>query len=315
MSDSAPSRSNAWWWLAATAIVLAGVGFMWLLWQGPWILDRARLGEGTTTGIASVVTGFRTAVVAVGAGIVAGTGLVLSHRSLQHIRTNDNRQAEFTRGTLELAHEGQVTDRFAKAISQLASLADVERLGGVYSLERIMRDSEKDHPTVVEVLAAFVRHHAPLPEQSGGQAGATPDQRLSEPVQAALTVLGRRPHRHEPFNIDLHRTDLRGADFNEANLANAQLWETDLRSANLFSADLRGANLFRTDLSEASLREAVITGAKTEQAFLRGSFLEGIEGLTAEQVVAAYPSSTTRLPDALADNQEVQERIVDLEMP
>ncbi|MFF7535245.1 hypothetical protein ACFZB2_40220 [Streptomyces bobili] len=104
---------------------------MWLLWQGPWILDRARLGEGTTTGVASVVTGFRTVVVTVGAGIVTGTGLVLSHRSLRHTRANDNRQAEFTLGTLELAHEGQVTDRFAKASSQFPSQPDVEKLGGV----------------------------------------------------------------------------------------------------------------------------------------------------------------------------------------
>ncbi|MFD3676882.1 pentapeptide repeat-containing protein [Streptomyces sp. NPDC058613] len=314
------------------------------------------MGTDTTPGVASVVTGFRTAVVAIGAGIVAGTGLVLSHRSLQHTRTNDNRQAELTRGTLdlttrslehaqakdreqaeltrgtlelttrslehaqardreqaELTREGQVTDRFTKAISQLASEFDVERLGGVYALERIMGDSEKDHPTVVEVLAAFVRYHAPLPAETGNQAGVTEHQRLSEPVQAALNVLGRRPKRSEPFNIDLHRTDLRNADLDAANLASAQLWESDLRGANLRGANLYRANLFRTDLREAVLREVLITEAIMEQAFLQGTFFEEAVGLTPEQVVAAYPSSTTRLPEALTDIQEVEERIVDLE--
>ncbi|HXT93389.1 MAG TPA: hypothetical protein VN714_29505 [Trebonia sp.] len=35
------------------------------------------------------------------------------------------------------------------------------RLGAIYALERIMIDSERDHPTIVEVLAAFVREHCP----------------------------------------------------------------------------------------------------------------------------------------------------------
>ncbi|MGW0828772.1 pentapeptide repeat-containing protein, partial [Streptomyces sp. NPDC002845] len=87
-----------------------------------------------------------------------------------------------------------------------------------------------------------------------------------------------------------------------------------LRGANLRGANLYRANLFRTDLREAVLREVLITEAIMEQAFLRGTFLEEAVGLTPEQVVAAYPSSTTRLPEALADIQEVQERIVDLEM-
>jgi hypothetical protein len=36
------------------------------------------------------------------------------------------------------------------------------RLGGSYALERIARDSARDHPTVMEVLSAYVHEHAPL---------------------------------------------------------------------------------------------------------------------------------------------------------
>ena len=65
------------------ALLIGTAGFLWLLWKGPWFLDNAHLNQGTTPGVASVVSGFRTAVVAVGAGAVAGTGLYLSHRTLQ----------------------------------------------------------------------------------------------------------------------------------------------------------------------------------------------------------------------------------------
>jgi len=54
-----------------------------------------------------------------------------------------------------------VTDRFIKAIEQLGSKELDARIGGIYALERVARDSEKDHRTVMEVLTAFIREHSP----------------------------------------------------------------------------------------------------------------------------------------------------------
>jgi hypothetical protein len=34
------------------------------------------------------------------------------------------------------------------------------RIGGIYALERVARDSDKDHPTVIKVLTTFVRVHS-----------------------------------------------------------------------------------------------------------------------------------------------------------
>jgi hypothetical protein len=65
-----------------------------------------------------------------------------------------------------LNRAGQITDRFGKAVGQLGSAELDVRLGGIYALERIARDSADDHPQVMEVLTAFVRVHAPLREQS-----------------------------------------------------------------------------------------------------------------------------------------------------
>lgn len=43
------------------------------------------------------------------------------------------------------------------------------RLGGIYALQRIMQDSVRDHSTVVSVLAAYVRQHAPSPVKAHGR--------------------------------------------------------------------------------------------------------------------------------------------------
>ena len=48
--------------------------------------------------------------------------------------------------------EADQRDRYAKAIEQLGSSKLDVRLGGIYGLERIAKTSERDHPTVVEVL-------------------------------------------------------------------------------------------------------------------------------------------------------------------
>ena len=66
----------------------------------------------------------------------------------------------FTVRNFTLSREGQVTDRYTKAIEQLGSDKLDVCLGGIYALERIARDSARDHPTVIEVLSAFIREHS-----------------------------------------------------------------------------------------------------------------------------------------------------------
>ena len=66
----------------------------------------------------------------------------------------------FTAKTLRTTQEGQITDRFTKAINQLGEAGPERlpiRLGGIYALERIAKDSERDHWPIMEVLTAYLR--------------------------------------------------------------------------------------------------------------------------------------------------------------
>jgi hypothetical protein len=117
----------------------------------------------------------------------------------------------FTAQNYRLARQGHVTDRYTKAIEHLgADKLDI-RIGAVYALERIARDSAADHPTVMEVLAAFVREHSrepwPPPDPSG--TAADPAERRTRPdLEAAMTVIGRRNIRHDTTVIDISRAQL-----------------------------------------------------------------------------------------------------------
>lgn len=66
-----------------------------------------------------------------------------------------------TQKQLALTESGQVTDRFTTAITQLASAKLEERLGGAHSLGRLMNDSPGDRWTIAQILAVYLKEHAP----------------------------------------------------------------------------------------------------------------------------------------------------------
>ncbi|MEU8894154.1 pentapeptide repeat-containing protein [Streptomyces sp. NPDC048442] len=273
--------------LLGVALALVIVGYALLLWRGPWWIDGAHL---RTTNLQPadgvVITGFRTMLVAVGAGVVAGLGLYYTHRSHRHAeKLYAHSQEQFAhvrekdRELAELAREAQVTERYVEAIKLLGSASMTERLGGIYSLERIMRDSEKDHQTVVEVLAAHIRDFAES-QAAGADSveGVGSAKRPPHDVTAAFVAIGRRPERPEAFRTDLRVSDLREVNLSEANLHRAELGEARLqgavlRGANLHRANLSGARLEEADLSDANLHDADLTMAFLTGANLRGANL------------------------------------------
>jgi uncharacterized protein YjbI with pentapeptide repeats len=196
----------------------------------------------------------------------------------------------FTNRTLGLNQQGQITDRFTKATDQLGSDKLAIRLGGIYSLERIARDSKADHGPVMEVLTAFVRDHAAgsptaTPSPVGSSITATAKPRTPTDVQAVLTVVERRNISNDPkgYTLDLSHSDLPGAEFptdallSWANLSGANLSGADLVGAKLTGAGLSGANLSGADLLEADLSYASLTGANLSGAYLPGAQLPDAE--------------------------------------
>jgi pentapeptide repeat protein len=195
---------------------------------------------------------------------------------------------------LGITREGQITDRYTKAVDQLGHAELDVRLGGIYALERIARDSPADRATIGEVLTAFVRGHSPWPPSAydDDQPAATkPIDEILElqvraaDVQASLAVLGRggfAPPAGSRDRLDLHGVDLRvanlaGAHLEQAYLAGAHLEKAELRDAHLEGADLRGAHLEGATLLGAHMERAILNRARLEDALLQDASLEGAQ--------------------------------------
>lgn len=88
----------------------------------------------------------------------AAIGASVTLRQVRATRDQITQTATANRNQLKLSEQGQVTDRYTKAIDQLDDKkALAVRLGGLYALERIAHDSPADRATIAEVLCAYVR--------------------------------------------------------------------------------------------------------------------------------------------------------------
>jgi uncharacterized protein YjbI with pentapeptide repeats len=254
---------------AATGVVGAAVGvgaLVVLLGPLAWQMGGRTLAELAPNDRIDVVNTDRQILLATAAGGAALVGL------------------GFTARTFYLSRRGQLTDRYTKAITQLASDKLTERLGGIYALEHLMAESARDHSTVVEVLAAFIRENAPpidngfvdprsiesVEEFAKIPAKKPPPPNPATDVQAALTVLARRPtDRTESNAVDLSNANLQRARLPEASLDRAYMHRSQLQYAFLGRAKLRHAKL-----SEAQLQYAYLPGVQMESAQLRDAQLQ-----------------------------------------
>lgn len=253
-----------------------------------------------------------TAIVQAIGGAALLVGLLFTWRNLRA-----------TQLKLDIDREGQLTNRFTQATTQLgAQLSDgrpnVEaRLGGIYALSWIARDSPDNYWPVMELLTAYVRHNAAWPPS--GQAIASLPGMPQQPkprtdIQAVLTVLGRsRPPAPRSLRLDqkfdLRCTDLRGAEFWDAHLARTDFWGAHLEGAKLWGACLDDAKLVEAHLEGANLRAvkcrgADFAGACLEEAELQDADLRYATGLSQAQVDSArHGGRGALLPAAGGDSR------------
>ncbi|MFE0187300.1 pentapeptide repeat-containing protein [Streptomyces sp. NPDC058989] len=305
--------------LGVLGFLILLIGIPWLVWRGPYVLDREYLDqEELAKGSATLVTGLRTALVTILAAIGAGIALI------------------YTARTYRLARRSQITDRFNKALERLGSEHEYVRIGGVLNLEQIVQDApEQAAPDAARILVHFIRNRAPKAQHSrrkwmarmrGEDYTSLPLEPAAD-IQAALTALTSDVMRlhADPrvLVLDLHGlhlagsmlpgvdltdthlegVDLTGADLNGATLAMANLNAARLTSANLIHVDLTYAGLEQADLRGADLRLA-----KWGKTDLRGANLSEASGLPANLHELARIDDQTALPDLQLPERSLRRR-------
>jgi hypothetical protein len=198
-------------------------------------------------------------------------------------------------GQTEADRQRRIVETFSKAVEQLGSDKLEVRVGAIFALERISKESPDDYWTVMEVLAAFVRDRMSYTKitdrlrkrayflwlQAGRPEGCDREfwneaeeveglEFTPTDIAAILTVIkqrsveNRQREKDREWFFDLNGSYLRAP----ADLAGAHL-----EGAHLIGAHLEGALLMGVHFNEASLIDAQLEGAWLQLAHLKGADL------------------------------------------
>ena len=238
---------HGWWrksWVRRALITAGVLGFLALsvaaiLWVPGFFVDSAAGSQPvpplTTAQRVTAVTNARQGVLFIVGGLIAVFTLLI------------------TLAKHNLDRDANRTTRYTEAIKQLGDKESLAvRLGGIYALERIAQDSERDRQTILDVLCAYL-----LAESPNEQKTREEFTNMKSDTAAAAIAMGRITQLHTPKNA----VALGGANLTSANLTNADLTGSKLNHANLFDANLTGANLIKTKLIRTNFREADLTSS------------------------------------------------------
>jgi hypothetical protein len=150
----------------------------------------------------TLLQGLAAVLVLTGAGIGAAVTLRqirISQGQLQATREQMQHTLETTHQQLNLTEQGQVTDRYTRAVEQLGHEKAPVRLGALYSLEHLAQDNPGYRQTVVDVICAYLRMPYTPPAQT--EPDAEPEEEVAPPTngrdRAPQPAPGRDPAREE----------------------------------------------------------------------------------------------------------------------
>jgi uncharacterized protein YjbI with pentapeptide repeats len=319
-----------WIGLAIATVFLIVIGAWLSSWSFRVVQDWANLQQNPTDAtkkqfdasleiVKAIVGSLGTLATIIGGIILYLNFRVANQNAETAIRTVEvaNQNAAIANKTVELTESRLITERFSKAIEQLGSDKLEVRLGGIYSLERIAKDSERDHWTIMEVLTAFVREKSPVerPQSKAKESFVQhwlQQRQMEKPslspvtkdVQAALTVIGLRDEeKDQGKSLDLSFSNLTLANLNKAKFNRAFLIGANFGRANLNSAIFSEAFLHGASFSEAFLDSANFADAKLSDADLSRAYLNSAIFSAAD--LSRANLSSTDLIDAKLNNARI----------
>jgi hypothetical protein len=118
--------------------LIVALAALLLKWAPEWLVSGGLKGKDRAEDVGRL----RTAILATLAGVLASIGAYYTHRTLKLNRENLEHNRETAARSHALDQVRQITERFTRAIDQLGDRDRLDvRLGGIYALERIARDS------------------------------------------------------------------------------------------------------------------------------------------------------------------------------
>lgn len=228
-------------------------------------------------------------------GAIVIVGIYLTYR---RILASERQAAAF--------EDGQITERFSRSIEQLGSVDEkgnknIEiRVGGIYALERISKNSEKDFWPIMEILTSYLREvslkdkefiEAKVKDETLGLY----EKVLSAEIQAAITVIGRRDITYEkknkigihlagsylPYSI-IYQPNFQDAIMSHVNFSKSLIYNANFEETLLNRSNFKGAYAFDANFKNASLTAANFEDTTISGSSFRGADLKSVKWIMAD---------------------------------
>jgi uncharacterized protein YjbI with pentapeptide repeats len=281
--------------LLISALFALGILLIWRLIEISW--------TGSADESVRAASAALTAIAAIFGAIFLSWRTVIAHWSARasqhqasvareaHLTTLFTKAVEFLGATREMKITKDIGDSSQAQSSSITEPNIEVRLGAIYALERIAKDSERDHLPVMEVLCAYIRNpqNSGIPKRyessmkSGDLESSIGEVRID--VQAALTVIGRRSsnrieyERKNGFRLNFEAANLQNANLSRGNFSYARFKRASLDLARVDLAEMQEANFWGASLVSATfqysrLQDACFASANLTNASLINSSLE-----------------------------------------
>jgi uncharacterized protein YjbI with pentapeptide repeats len=247
-------------------------------------------------------------------GSIAGIGVLHGiFMTLENLKiANQNKRIE---------NFARITENFARAVDQLGAIDQSEnplieiRLGGIYTLERISNESERDYWPIMEIFTAYVMTNSPYKYENMDTIGAEQKlcdfetlfnnldfkkmqeyledvlkMRYPQDIDAICTIIARRKFHNfeynkldnpnqqnysEPDILHLDRVKLPFVTFTKAHLEGASLFGSYLLGSDFSEAYLQCTTFLGAILIKANFTNADLEKAEFSFAYLYGSNFKG----------------------------------------
>lgn len=305
-------------WGPATVVVslFLCIGGMFVIWS--WLQDGSSASESNSTIIRniSLVVG----------GVVAFVFTIWRTVVAERQADAAQRQADAALQQAKIAHQSLLNERYQRSAEMLGSKDLSVRIGGIYALKQLAKDSPwRFHVEVMRVFAAFVRLPTEDPRikfVTEGDVGQDNQiRKIRADVEAVMQAIGYRSsegialeQNEKPSVLYLRDAVLNHLEVDHANfsrgwLTNVNLSDAKLPHVILSGARLRLANFTRANLTQANLSRAKFWGADMTEAVLSDANLSGAD-FRARGTRSRRPTGPTlgltqkQLDEAFADAED-----------
>ncbi|AWZ02370.1 secreted effector protein PipB2 [Rhodobiaceae bacterium] len=207
----------------------------------------------------------------VAAGAAGLYGLSLAARRTKAL----DEQARIAEETRKLSEQSQITERFTRAVEQLGNEKLSVRLGAVYALERIAKDSGRDLEAISSMLAAFIRDHSSVSDELNMTIPTGPELDVVAALTVLIRILDKKHEIRVSGKIDLQRVDFGGLVLPEADFSWFRLDSSNFDYSSMDKADFSNTSANSASFRNATLRGFLATGAEMNMAYFADARLEG----------------------------------------